>query len=205
MLENWGRRLLAARRRPAALAPRLARARGRGLGRSPKIDRSFRVFASERRIKFTEMEYGIPREHAAEAVRRVLAVAAIPGTPSPSRSRSASSPPMTRFSARRIRGTPRTSPSIRTAHLDWESYFREVEAVMATYDGRPHWGKRHFQTAETLAKRYPDGMPSGPSVTASIRIGNSPMPIPSASWGLRRCARARPAAPQRPAPGSDRP
>jgi FAD/FMN-containing dehydrogenase len=26
---------------------------------------------------------------------------------------------------------------------------------MNGYDGRPHWGKRHFQTAETLAPRYP--------------------------------------------------
>ena len=26
---------------------------------------------------------------------------------------------------------------------------------MDDYDGRPHWGKRHFQTAETLAGRYP--------------------------------------------------
>ena len=26
---------------------------------------------------------------------------------------------------------------------------------MDSYGGRPHWGKRHFQTAETLAQRYP--------------------------------------------------
>jgi L-gulonolactone oxidase len=26
---------------------------------------------------------------------------------------------------------------------------------MNEYGGRPHWGKRHFQTAETLAERYP--------------------------------------------------
>jgi len=39
--------------------------------------------------------------------------------------------------------------------MDWESYFREVERIMDSYDGRPHWGKRHFQTAETLAPRYP--------------------------------------------------
>ena len=26
---------------------------------------------------------------------------------------------------------------------------------MDSYGGRPHWGKRHFQTAETLAPRYP--------------------------------------------------
>ena len=39
--------------------------------------------------------------------------------------------------------------------LDWRPYFREVEEIMDTYGGRPHWGKRHFQTAATLAPRYP--------------------------------------------------
>ena len=37
----------------------------------------------------------------------------------------------------------------------WEPYFRAVEEIMDSYEGRPHWGKRHFQTAETLAPRYP--------------------------------------------------
>jgi L-gulono-1,4-lactone dehydrogenase len=39
--------------------------------------------------------------------------------------------------------------------MEWEAYFRGVEAIMDDYGGRPHWGKRHFQTAETLAPRYP--------------------------------------------------
>src|SRR5262249_59193010 len=39
--------------------------------------------------------------------------------------------------------------------MAWESYFRSVEAIMDEYGGRPHWGKRHFQTAATLAERYP--------------------------------------------------
>jgi L-gulonolactone oxidase len=39
--------------------------------------------------------------------------------------------------------------------MPWEPYFRGVEEIMDGYGGRPHWGKRHFQTAETLAERYP--------------------------------------------------
>jgi FAD/FMN-containing dehydrogenase len=38
----------------------------------------------------------------------------------------------------------------------YEEYFRGVEAVMDRLDGRPHWGKLHFQTAATLAPRYPE-------------------------------------------------
>ncbi len=53
---------------PGPARPRLARIASRGVGRSTKVDRWHKVFASERRIRFTEMEYSIPREHAAEAV-----------------------------------------------------------------------------------------------------------------------------------------
>jgi L-gulono-1,4-lactone dehydrogenase len=39
--------------------------------------------------------------------------------------------------------------------LEWEPYFREIERIFDSCDGRPHWGKHHFQSAETLAPRYP--------------------------------------------------
>ena len=39
---------------------------------------------------------------------------------------------------------------------EFESYFRGVEAIMNEYGGRPHWGKRHYQTAATLRERYPE-------------------------------------------------
>ena len=39
--------------------------------------------------------------------------------------------------------------------LPFEHYFREVEAIMNGVGGRPHWGKMHYQTAETLKPRYP--------------------------------------------------
>ena len=40
--------------------------------------------------------------------------------------------------------------------MAWEPYFRAVEAIMDELGGRPHWGKRHFQTAATLRERYPE-------------------------------------------------
>jgi L-gulonolactone oxidase len=39
--------------------------------------------------------------------------------------------------------------------MAWEPYFRAVEEIMSARGGRPHWGKRHFQTAATLRPRYP--------------------------------------------------
>ena len=45
-------------------------------------------------------------------------------------------------------------------HVFWgtpyEQYFRAVERIMDDYDGRPHWGKLHFQTAASLRDRYPE-------------------------------------------------
>ena len=38
---------------------------------------------------------------------------------------------------------------------EFETYFRAVEAIMDSYGGRPHWGKRHYQSAATLRDRYP--------------------------------------------------
>ncbi len=40
--------------------------------------------------------------------------------------------------------------------MPWEPYFHAVEAVMDELGGRPHWGKRHFQSAATLRARYPE-------------------------------------------------
>jgi L-gulono-1,4-lactone dehydrogenase len=36
-----------------------------------------------------------------------------------------------------------------------EDYFREVEAVMTSVGGRPHWGKMHTRDADYLAGVYP--------------------------------------------------
>ncbi len=40
--------------------------------------------------------------------------------------------------------------------MEFEPYFRMVEEIMDGFGGRPHWGKRHFQSAATLRERYPE-------------------------------------------------
>ena len=39
--------------------------------------------------------------------------------------------------------------------MPWQPYFRDCAAIGAEHGARPHWGKRHFHTAETLAPLYP--------------------------------------------------
>ncbi len=156
MVENWvGQAFVLAARRFPSQVPRLARTASAGTGRSTKVDASHRVFASERRIRFTEMEYGIPREHAAEAVRRVLHLAARPEhrVAFPIEVRFAASDDVI-LSAAHARDVCYIAVH-QDRKLNWEPYFRGVEEIMDSYGGRPHWGKRHFQTAETLAPRYP--------------------------------------------------
>jgi len=142
------------RRRPSMI-PRLSRGAAKLMSQGERLDRSYRIFANERRIRFTEMEYCLPRDRAPEALRRVLdliskrrfevampiecrVVAADDALLSPSHDRSSSY-----IAVHQYQG------------MQWRPYFEAVEEVMNEYEGRPHWGKRHFQTHETLAERYP--------------------------------------------------
>jgi len=156
IVENWlaGAFVRIARRVPAAI-PTLARLAAAGTGRSRKLDRSFRVYASERRVRFTEMEYAIPREHAREAVERVLEIAARP-------EHRVCFPIEVRFvagdDAMLSPAAGRDSAYVavhQDSRGDWPPYFDAVAAVMADYAGRPHWGKRHSLTAAELAGLYP--------------------------------------------------
>src|SRR3954464_3172254 len=73
VLENWALEALAATGKAIPrLIPALSRLAGRLASGSRTSDRSDRVFANERRVRFTEMEYALPREHGPEAARRVV-------------------------------------------------------------------------------------------------------------------------------------
>jgi FAD-linked oxidoreductase len=156
VLENWALDAISATGKalPAAI-PRLSRLAARLASGSRAIDRSDRIFANERRVRFTEMEYGIPRESGPEAARRVIewvrsnrypvffpiemrVTAADDALLSPSHERDTAY-----IAVHQYRG------------MEWRPYFEAVEEIMNGFGGRPHWGKRHFQTAETLAPRYP--------------------------------------------------
>jgi L-gulonolactone oxidase len=156
VLENWALGALAGTGKmvPRTI-PALSRLAGRLASGSRTIDRSDQVFANERRVRFTEMEYGVPREHGPEAARRVVEWV-----------RSNEYPVFFPIEMRVAAGDDALlSPSHErdTAYIavhqyrgmKWRPYFEAVEEIMDLYGGRPHWGKRHFQTAASLAPRYP--------------------------------------------------
>jgi FAD-linked oxidoreductase len=143
------------RRLPGAI-PQINRLVTRLAGRSERVDRSAAVFASRRLVRFTEMEYALPREQTPQAVRRVLEMIEQRGfaVPFPIEVRTVSGDDAFLSTA-----AGRDSGYV-AVHMfegmQWQPYFRAVEAIMDELGGRPHWGKRHFQTAATLRSRYPD-------------------------------------------------
>ncbi len=156
VLENWALEAISAAGKafPRAI-PSLSRLAAWLASGSKATDRSDLIFANERRVRFTEMEYGVPRELGPEAARRVIewvrsnrypvffpiemrVTAADDALLSPSHKRDTAY-----IAVHQYRG------------MEWRPYFEAVEAIMDSYGGRPHWGKRHFQTAATLAERYP--------------------------------------------------
>jgi L-gulono-1,4-lactone dehydrogenase len=125
-------------------------------GKSSRVDRSDRILTTPRSVRFTEMEYALPRARGAEAVRAVHGVVKERGFAVPF-------PMEVRFVAlddaflSPANGRDTCYVAVHMFEgMPWEPYFRAVEEIMDGFEGRPHWGKRHFQTADTLRPRYPD-------------------------------------------------
>ncbi len=144
----------AGRRLPARI-PQLNRLVTRLAGRSERVDRSAAIFASPRLVRFTEMEYALPREHTAQAVRRVLDMIDERGLAVPFPIEVRTVAPDDAF----LSTAGERDSGFVAVHMfegmQWQPYFRAVESIMDELGGRPHWGKRHFQTAATLRPRYP--------------------------------------------------
>ncbi len=156
VLENWALEAMAAtgKAMPRTI-PALAKFAGLVATGTNNQDRSDRIFVNQRSVRFTEMEYAVPRADGPTAVRRVVEWV-----------RSNEYPV---FFPIEVRVAAGDDASLSAAHerdtayiavhqyrgMEWRPYFEAVESIMNDYEGRPHWGKRHFQTAATLAPHYP--------------------------------------------------
>lgn len=134
--------------------PKLAKALPSS-GRTTYVDESYRVFASPRLVKFYEMEYSIPAAACGEALQRVRDFVTSAGLllnfPVEVRFTAADDIPLSTGTAE-----PRCYIAVHIFKgMEFRPYFEGVEQIMNDYEGRPHWGKLHFQTAETLGSRYP--------------------------------------------------
>ncbi|WP_417498505.1 D-arabinono-1,4-lactone oxidase [Lysinimonas soli] len=138
-----------------ALTPAVNRLATRVYGDRDFTDKSYEVFTSPRTVRFRESEYAIPREAVPQAVRDLRGLVERMGwrLSFPVEVRVAAGDENWMSTAyRRDSGYIAVHQYFREDHLP---YFRAVDALLRSYDGRPHWGKIHFQEAEELASRYP--------------------------------------------------
>ncbi|WP_370486009.1 D-arabinono-1,4-lactone oxidase [Mycobacterium sp. pUA109] len=137
------------------LIPRANALSAHALSARDYIDRSYRVFASVRSVRFREMEYAVPRAAVAQVLSEIEAYLRRSGE-------LIAFPVEVRFAAADdiwlSTANERDSAYIAVHQYhrrDHRSYFDAVEAIARSVDGRPHWGKMHHRSAEDLRPAYP--------------------------------------------------
>ncbi|MFF5080667.1 D-arabinono-1,4-lactone oxidase [Actinoplanes sp. NPDC000266] len=138
-----------------AIVPTVQSVAARALTARTYTERSDKVFCTPRRVRFTEMEYEVPREALPEVLDALPRI--IEGLPF-----KVQFPVEVRFTGPDdvwlSHGYGRESAYIAVhqySGVTYEPYFRAMEAVCQPLGGRPHWGKLHYRTAEDLRPVYP--------------------------------------------------
>lgn len=140
--------------RMPALIPRLNAVSARALSAREYTDRSYRVFASSRTVKFVEMEYAVPAAEIGWVLREVDRWLE-------QSSMSIAFPVEARFAAAddiwlsTAYGRPTAYIAVHQYHRrDHREYFDAVEAICRSVGGRPHWGKLHSLGGDELRDTY---------------------------------------------------
>jgi FAD-linked oxidoreductase len=142
--------------RSPGLAAGLQRGLTRAMGASTRAAPAWRIFPSERVIKFEEMEYEVPAAQGADALHAAIAEV-----------RRRSLPVMFPFEYRAVaaddmwlspmNGRECVSISVHQYEkMDWRTPFAAIEPVFAAHGGRPHWAKRHTLRSDDVLRLYPD-------------------------------------------------
>ncbi|MGP4053152.1 D-arabinono-1,4-lactone oxidase, partial [Streptomyces sp. 2A115] len=138
-----------------ATIPAIAKISSRALSARTYTDIPYKVFTSPRRVRFTEMEYAVPRAALTETLRELKAMVE-------------RSPLRISFPVE-VRTAPADDITLSTAsgrdsayiavHMykgtPYQAYFSAAERIFTAHEGRPHWGKIHTRGADHLAKTYP--------------------------------------------------
>lgn len=120
-----------------------------------RIDRSYRIFPSERTVKFNETEFAIPAANGPDCLREIrqLMQHRYPAVLWPLEYRTLAADDIL-LSPAYGRATVTISVH-QAAELPYNPFFADVEAIFRNHRGRPHWGKIHTHTAHELAALYP--------------------------------------------------
>lgn len=118
-------------------------------------DYSHRVFASERRVRFREMEYSVPLDAVAPVMRELERAIERNGwrISFPIEVRATAADDVWLSTAQ---GRESSYIAVHRYHReDAHDYFAAAESILRAHDGRPHWGKLHGRAAADLRPAYP--------------------------------------------------
>lgn len=121
-----------------------------------RVGPAYKIFPSDRTVKFEEMEYELPRANGWPALREVIAWI-----------RKNRLPVAFPFEFRIVaqddiwlspfQGREGASISMHQYHrMKWQEIFKDAEKIFRAHDGRPHWAKRHTLTTTDVHQLYPD-------------------------------------------------
>jgi len=121
-----------------------------------RVDRCYRIYPGSFEPNFHELEYfvGLGRALEAIAAMRELMLASLPDSRYPLGIRTVGADDAHLSPSH---GTDTVALSISGAPgTDYWDYLRSVDALLAQFHARVHWGKLHFLTRERLHELYPE-------------------------------------------------
>ncbi len=156
VMENWVYWLLSEGcRRFPGLVKHVCNISASTIANIDEVNYSSRLFSTPRMVRFQEMEYNIPAEHAVAVINEIQAcieqhqfkvhyplecrfVHSDDIWLSPAHQRESCY-----IAVHMYKGMP------------YRDYFYHIEEIYKRYHGRPHWGKMHTRSAAELAELYP--------------------------------------------------
>ncbi len=120
------------------------------------VDWSWRIYPSTRTFPFVEMEYTLPLAEGPAAMREVRQLMQT-RHPDCTWAVEYRTQPGEQSLLSPTQGRESVTISLHQAmDLPYDPLFRDAEAIFRTHDGRPHWGKLHFLSADEIAHLYPE-------------------------------------------------
>ncbi|MGA0600770.1 D-arabinono-1,4-lactone oxidase [Caulobacter sp. KR2-114] len=120
-----------------------------------RVGPAYRIFPSDRTIRFEEMEYEFPRANGLETLKEAMAYIRRKRLPIafPFEFRLAAGDDiwMSPFN----QGPGASISFHQYSKMPWQGAFKEIEAVFQAGAGRPHWAKRHTLGPDDVRRLYP--------------------------------------------------
>jgi FAD/FMN-containing dehydrogenase len=121
-----------------------------------RTDRCYRIYPMVYDPNFHELEYFVALDRGPEALgaMRELMLASLPDSVYPLEVRTVG--PDDAYLSPNYRTATTVISVSGTPGTDYWDYLRSVDALLAQFDARVHWGKLHFLTPERLHALYPE-------------------------------------------------